>query len=280
MAPRWLRCPIIVSSSFAVKVLGEIIFLIEIVQAINLLSGREMTRRQKLMCYPKMIFSSLSPTSADSLFRASISSLGIGSSGCFGWAVAWIASSPAATHLARLSVPGMSTVRGIMSSMQMSWVSLGFTSMSTINSFLMLKGMLSSMTVGGGTKFWVGECRLAGSHESSCKMAVARSQMGSENTPHLFGQGDPPNVRRRYRRIRLLAGSWVQHWIAVTAERLHRQKADLKLILLAMICLLGYFLREATVQLTSLLRQVLFTHGMSNSLMVLLLTNVPDPLHL
>jgi hypothetical protein len=47
-----------------------------------------------------------------------------------------------------------------------------------------------------------------------------------------------------------------------------------------MIPLLGYFLLAATVQLMSLLRQVPYTHGMSNSLMVLLLTNVPDPLHL
>ncbi len=142
------------------------------------------------------------------------------------------------------------------------------------------KGMLSFMTFGGSPKFWVVECRLVGSHELSHKMVVARSQMGSENTPYLFGQGDPPNVRRRYRRIRLSAGSWVQHWIAVAAERLHHQKADLKSILLAMICLLRYFLLAATVQLMSLLRQVPYTHSMSNSLMVLLLTNVPDPLHL
>ncbi len=74
-------------------------------------------RWQKLMCHPKMIFSSLSPASADSLFRASISSLGIGLSGCFGQAVVWIAISPVATHLARLLVSGMSTVRGSMSSM-------------------------------------------------------------------------------------------------------------------------------------------------------------------
>ncbi len=78
----------------------------------------------------------------------------------------------------------------------------------------------------------------------------------------------------------MLVGSWMQHWIAVAAERLHRWKTDLKLILLAMICLLGYFLLVATVQLMSLLRQVPYTHGMSNSLMVLLLTNFPDLLHL
>ncbi len=143
----------------------------------------------------------------------------------------------------------------------------------------MLKETSSSMTVGGSTKFWVGECRSVGSHELLCRMAVARLQMGSKNTPHSFGQGDLPNVRRRYRRIRLLAGSWVQHWIAVAAERLHCQKADLKLILLAMIRLLGYFLLVATVPLMSLLRQVPYMHGMSNSLMVLLLTDVPDPLH-
>jgi hypothetical protein len=152
--------------------------------------------------------------------------------------------------------------------------------MSTINSFPMPKGTSLSIIVGGGTKFWVGECRSVGSHESSCRMAVARLQMGSENTPHSFGQGDLLNVRCRYRRIRSLAGSWVQHWIAVAAERLHRWKADLKSILLAMICLLGYFLLAGMVQLMSLHRQVLYTHGMSNSLMVLLLTNIPDSLHL
>jgi hypothetical protein len=41
--------------------------------------------------------------------------------------------------------------------------------------------------------------------------------------------------------MRSLNGSWVQHWIAVAAERLQRRKADLKLILLTMIHLLGYF---------------------------------------
>jgi hypothetical protein len=75
-------------------------------------------------------------------------------------------------------------------------------------------------------------------------------------------------------------GSWVKHWIAVAAERLHHWKADLKSILLAMIRLLGYFLLAEMVQLMSLLRQVPYTHGMSNFLMVLLLTDVLDPLHL
>ncbi len=89
----------------------------ESIQAMNLLSGRETFRQKKLMCHPPKNFSSLSPASVDSLFLASISSLGIGSSGCFGCAVAWIASSLAAAHLARLSIHGMSTLRGIMSSM-------------------------------------------------------------------------------------------------------------------------------------------------------------------
>ncbi len=123
----------------------------------------------------------------------------------------------------------------------------------------MPKGTSSSIVLGGGPKFWVGECRLVGSHELSCRMVVARSQMGSEKAPHLFGHGDPPNVSWRYSRMSSLAGSWVQHWIAVIADRLHRRKADLKLILLAMICLLGYFLLAAMVQLISRLSQVLCT---------------------
>jgi hypothetical protein len=105
------------------------------------------------MRHPKIIFSSLSLASADSLFLASISSRGLGSFGCFGHAVAWIASRPAAAHLPRLSVPGMSTVRGIMSLMYMSWVPLGFTSMSTINSFPMPKGASWSIVLGGGLNF-------------------------------------------------------------------------------------------------------------------------------
>jgi hypothetical protein len=149
--------------------------------------------------------------------------------------------------------------------------------MSTINSFPMLKGALSSIVLGGGTKNWVGECSLGGSHESLCWIAVAKLQIGSEKTPHLFRHGHPLNVRRRYRRNRSSAGSWMQHWIAVAAERLHCQNADLKLILLAMICLLGYFLLAATVQLMSCLRQVPYKHGIKNSFIILLLTDVPDP---
>ena len=111
-------------------------------------------------------------------------------------------------------------------------------------------------------------------------MAVARSQMGSEKTPHSFGQGHPPKVSLRYRRMRSSAGSWVQHCIAVAADRLHRQKADLKLILLAMIRRLGYFLLAATVQLISLRRHDPYMQGIKVSLATLLLTDVPEPCHL
>jgi hypothetical protein len=88
-------------------------------------------------------------------------------------------------------------VKGIILLMYILWVPLGFTSMSTINSFPMPKGMMPSIVLGGRTKFWVGKCSLVGSHELSCRIAVAKSQIGLENTPHLFGQGDPWNVRWR-----------------------------------------------------------------------------------
>jgi hypothetical protein len=161
--------------------------------------------------------------------------------------------------------------------MCMLWVPLGFTLMSTINSFPMPKGTSLSIVLCGGTKVWVGEFSLVGSHESSCRIAIARSQIGSKKAPHLFEHGHPPNVRWRYRRNRSLAGSWVQHWIAVAVERLHCQSANLKSILLTMIRLLGYFLLTAMVQLMSCLRQVPYMHGIENSFIILLLTDVPDP---
>ncbi len=83
------------------------------------------------------------------------------------------------------------------------------------------------------------QIQLVGFHESSCRIAFSRLQIGSKKAPHSFGHGDSPNVRQRYRRIRSLAESWVQHWIAVAAERLHCRNANLKSALLAMICLWG-----------------------------------------
>ena len=115
--PRWPRRPIVVSSSLAVVVPRARMSLIKFIQAMNLLLGREMMRRQKSRCHPRMIFLSSSPALAANLVLASISSCGVGSSECFGRAVVRMANRLAATHLARLLVPGMSTVREIMLSM-------------------------------------------------------------------------------------------------------------------------------------------------------------------
>ncbi len=136
------------------------------------------------------------------------------------------------------------------------------------------------MTFGRGTKFWVGECRLAGVHRLSWRMEVVRLQIGSKKTPHLFGQEHSPKVSHMYRRMSSWVGSWVQHWIAVAAERLHHRKAEFKLILLALIQRPGYFLLAAMVQLISLHRHVSYMHGISSSLTILLLTDVPNLLHL
>jgi hypothetical protein len=61
----------------------------------------------------------------------------------------------------------------------------------------MSKSKLPSIVLGGETKFWVGKCSSVVSHELLCRIAVAKLQIDLKNTPHLFGQGDPPNVRRR-----------------------------------------------------------------------------------
>jgi hypothetical protein len=76
----------------------------------------------------------------------------------------------------------------------LSWTPCGFTSISTINSFPMPNGMSWSMTVGGDTRFWVDKCSSDGSHETLCKVAMARSQMGSEKAPQVLGKRVPPNV--------------------------------------------------------------------------------------
>jgi hypothetical protein len=77
--------------------------------------------------------------------------------------------------------------------------------------------------------------------------------------------------------MRSLNGSLVQHWIAVADERLQCQKADLKSILLTMICLLGYFFLAIMVQFMSHFRQVPYMQGIQNSFIVLLLTDISDP---
>jgi hypothetical protein len=55
-----------------------IIFLIDTIHALNLLSGSWMRSRRKLMNHSKMVFCSLSNASEWSLFLASIISRGIG----------------------------------------------------------------------------------------------------------------------------------------------------------------------------------------------------------
>ena len=69
--------------------------------------------------------------------------------------------------------------------------------MSTINSLPIPNGTLSSENFGGGIRCWVGECSVDGTHVSLCRIAVARSHIGSEKASHALGHGVPPKVRRR-----------------------------------------------------------------------------------
>ena len=82
--------------------------------------------------------------------------------------VAWIASSAALSQCSMLLVPGKPTVRGMISLTNMSFVPFGFTSMLTIKSLPSPKGTLLSsvVVVGGGTRCWIGECRVCGSQSS------------------------------------------------------------------------------------------------------------------
>ncbi len=67
--------------------------------------------------------------------------------------------------------------------------------MSTINSLPIPNGTLSSKNVGGGTRCWVGECSVDGTHVLSCRIAIARSHIGLEKASHALGHGVPPKVR-------------------------------------------------------------------------------------
>ncbi len=69
--------------------------------------------------------------------------------------------------------------------------------MSMINSLPIPNGTLLSKNFGGGTRGWVGECSVDGTHVSLCRIAVARSHIDLEKASHALGHGVPPKVRRR-----------------------------------------------------------------------------------
>jgi hypothetical protein len=102
------------SSSLAVDNPSTSSLLMVDVQAMNLFSGREISRRRKSNDQPRIIFFSERPASALSLSLASMLLWGMGSLGWFSHAVASMARSAAACPRATLLEPGMSTVRPMM----------------------------------------------------------------------------------------------------------------------------------------------------------------------
>ena len=60
------------------------------------------------------------------------------------------------------------------------------------------KGMVSGRMTGGGNMVTIGDWSSSGSQSSHLKMALERSQIGSDNEDHLEGHGDAPKVRRRH----------------------------------------------------------------------------------
>ena len=150
----------------------------------NLFSGREIMRRLKSQIQPKITFTSSGPASASNLLSAAISSLGIGSFSCFGRAAAWIARRVARASRFSLFVPGIATVRPVVSSIKTYVYPRGFIGMSTMRLLPSAKGMSSSRNFAFGTRREFGASKVSGSQSSCWRISVARSQMGSEkNAP-------------------------------------------------------------------------------------------------
>ena len=109
--------PMMLSISFAVVVPRVSTDERSSVHATNLLLGSERRRRRVSISQPSTVFCSSRPASALSLLRASKSSRGIGSLMCLGRAVTSIARSVALSHLTTLSVPSITIVVSMKSSM-------------------------------------------------------------------------------------------------------------------------------------------------------------------
>ena len=76
-----------------------------------------------------------------------------------------------------------------------------------MRSFALTKGMLSSRNLTAGTNEESGENNTSGSQSSCCISSVARSQIGTEKTPHSKGPGAPLNVSLRKRRAKSSSGN-------------------------------------------------------------------------
>ncbi len=116
-SPRWINWPMFCSISFAVDDSSSIIYLIDIIHALNLLSGSWISSRRQPLDHPRMVFCSSSSASEWSLFLASITLQGMGLFGLRGLEHVSNAMRGARSHLSKLSVSLMSTASKIKSSM-------------------------------------------------------------------------------------------------------------------------------------------------------------------
>jgi hypothetical protein len=148
--------------------------------------------------------------------------------------------------------------------------------MLTINSAPLEKGVSLSRGICCGTRYWFGAKRLLGSQSSACRIAFARSQIGSKVMHHLYGHGFPPKLSQSIIRRMSISTSCVQVCTAVAKLRWHHWKADLKSIFDARIGMLGKRRWVVTAQLTIHLIYAPNMHGRSLSILTRLLMDVPD----
>jgi hypothetical protein len=145
----------LVSISFAVETLTEIIFLIASDHATYLFSGRQIRSLRKLMSHPRMIFCSSRSASDFNLFLASIISQGIGLFSCSRREHVSKASRGARLHRTMLSVPSTSTAKEMRLSMKTPVVPRRSMSILTIRSRPFANGIKSSKNFLGGDKMLI-----------------------------------------------------------------------------------------------------------------------------
>ena len=218
-------------------------------------SGRAIVIVRKFHNQPRMTFVSVSPVSAFSLARASMSLRGRGSIGETSQETAVSPRRGACSSRVALLVLSRLIVRPMKSSIYTSTMPLASTGMSMMRSRPIPNGMSSGSTSFGGT--WACAAvakRVSGSQSSCCKIAFIKLHTDSEIAPHSEGHGAPPKDSLSIISARLSAGSWVQVCTAVDAFKWHCRKAALTSSLVARIRFFGYCFHAATVQLKIRLR--------------------------
>jgi hypothetical protein len=174
----------------------------------NLFSGRAIVIIRKFNNQPRMTFVSVSPVSAFSFARASMSLRGRGLNGETSLETAVSPRRVARSRRIALSVSSRSTVSPMKLLMYTSMVPLALIGISTMRSRPIPNGTSSGSSSFGG--LWACAAalkRVSGSQSLCCRIAFIKSHTDSKIAPHYQGQGALPNDSLSIIIARLSSGS-------------------------------------------------------------------------